>query len=122
MLPRIRDISDWKHPPLYISPPRIPILMGTTYVSAPYIGISYIFIDGFEKDGEVFWTSSTDARSLILDRNVKHIYCKDGNGSRYKNIIADDYDLCKDCKGTGIYIGLLKMEICKTCNGNKIKL
>jgi len=120
MLPRIRDVSNWKFPPLYITPPRIAFMLGTTYVSAPYIGISYTAIDGSMPEGNVFWITSEDLRMLILTNEIKHIYKKDGD-NRYRNVCSDEQDICKDCKGTGLYIGFTHIDICKTCNGKKFK-
>ena len=49
---------------------------------------------------------------------IEHI--DDGCGRhQHKGALGQQPETCRDCKGTGVYVGLFSRETCKACGGTQ---
>lgn len=116
--PEIRNV-DWnKEPPGIILPPRKWSSSRYDRVKAHYLVISKTrAFSGGGQDGEVYWGSGDILARFINLSGVDHIYERNTDG-RYYLISHNATEVCKDCKGSGEYVGFTEKGICRACKGD----
>lgn len=116
--PEIRSVDWEQEPPGIILAPRRWNKSRYDRVKSKYLVISKTrqFTAGGQ-EGDVYWATSEILARFLNMSGVDHIYERSSDG-RYYLISHKATEVCRDCKGSGEYIGFTEKGKCRECRGN----